>query len=440
VSVKHVVSIPNTVRRRFIGLVGLVAIGVGGCTIGGTSTPGAQDHSILNMAAVEPFTGPDAAFGPLVISGCFPATKLIADAGGILGHQVNCMPVDTRGDPADAVPAVRQMLATTSHLVGVIGPSSDEATPTIPLIQAASVPLFTNTGEATFDNDTNPFFHRLFPGDDLAGYAMALWGHKKGYSRGAAIFGNDVGSQGTKPTLVKAFTKLGGQIVVDESLALGQSNYRTEIQTMLSKNPDVIFTELDPQSSATFFSELQQLNGFLPVIGADPTLQVEWFNAVAPAVGAANLQKYFTAENPATPAPSGPAWEAFHTALLASASNIPNASQYSDSDAAEIEYDSVNIMALAMLSANSVDPKVFNSHIDRILAGSSSATKVLTFQEGKTALAAGKAIQYVGVTGPFLLNKYHNAPGNFDVDHFDGSGNLVKDGVVLASDVVPLTT
>lgn len=425
---------------RVAGLIGLLALGLSACTIGGSSTPSAQDHSVLNMAAVEPFTGPDAFFGPLVISGCFPASKLIADAGGILGHQVNCLPVDTRGDPADAVPAIRQMLATTSHLVGVIGPSSDEATPTIPLIQAASVPLFTNTGEATFDQDTNPFFHRLFPGDDLAGYAMALWGHQKGYTRGAAIFGNDVGSQGTKPTLVKAFTKLGGQIVIDEALALDQSSYRTEIQNMLAANPDVIFTELDPQSSATFFSELHQLHGLMPVIGADPTLQPDWFTAVAPAIGASNLQKYFTAENPSTPPSSGPAWEAFNTALLASAANVPNPSQFSDSNAAEIEYDSVNIMALAMLAANSVDPKVFNSYIDKILAGSSGATKVGTYQEGKTALAAGKTIQYIGVTGPFLLNKYHNAPGNFDVDHFDSSGNLVKDAVIPASQVVPLTS
>lgn len=435
------VTIPgDDVRRRLLGLIGVLAFGASACTVGGSSTPSAQDHSVLNIAAVEPFTGPDAAFGPLVISGCFPATKLFADAGGILGHQVTCLPVDTRGDPADAVPAVRQMLATTSHLVGVIGPSSDEATPTIPLIQAASIPLFTNTGEAIFDNNTNQYFHRLFPGDDLAGYAMALWGHQKGYTRGAAIFGNDVGSQGTKPTLLKAFTRLGGQIVDDESLALGQSSYRTEIQTMLSKNPDVIFTELDPQSSATFFSELQQLKGLMPVIGADPILQIEWFNGVAPAIGAANVQKYFTAENPATHPPSGPAWEAFHTALLASAANVPNASKYSDSDAAEIEYDSVNIIALAMLSANSVDPKVFNSYIDKILAPASGATQVLTFQEGKTALAAGKPIQYVGVTGPFLLNKYHNAPPNFDIAHFDSKGNIVKDAVIPASDVLPLTS
>jgi len=439
--VMHTVRIPGvTAQRRLLGLIGVLAIGASGCTIGGSSTPTAQDHSALNMAVVEPFTGPDAAFGPLVISGCFPATKLIADAGGILGHQVTCLPEDTRGDPADAVPAIRAMLATTSHLVGVIGPSSDEATPTIPLIEAASIPLFTNTGEATFDTDTSPYFHRLFPGDDLAGYAMAIWGHQKGYSRGAAVFGSDVGSQGTKPTLLKAFTQLGGQIVIDESVALGQSSYRTEIQQMLSKNPDVIFTELDPQSSATFFSELQQLKGLMPVIGADPTLQAEWFKAVAPAVGAANLQKYFTAENPATPPSAGPAWQAFNTALLASSANVPNASQYSDSNAAQIEYDSVNIMALAMLSAKSVDPKVFNSYIDKILAPASGATQVATFAEGQAALAAGKVIQYVGVTGPFLLNKYHNAPGNFDVDHFDTKGNLVQDAVIPASQIVPLTS
>ena len=420
-----------------LSILGVLGLALAACSSG--STPVA-DHSTLNIAAVEPFTGPDADFGPLVISGCFPAAKLVADAGGVLGHQINCLPLDTRGDPADAVPAIRQLLATTSHLVGVIGPSSDEATPTIPLIQAANVPLFTNTGEATFDSDTNPYFYRLFPGDDLAGYAMAIWGHQKGYSRGAAVFGNDVGSQGTRPTLLKAFAALGGQIVSDQSVALSQSSYRTEIQSMLSKNPDVIFTELDPQSSATFFSELKQLNGLLPVIGADPTLQPDWFHAVAPAIGTDTLEKYFTAENPSSPPSSGPAWQAFNTALLASGANVPNASQYSDSQAAETEYDSVTIIALAMLAANSVDPKVFHPYIDKILKGGPGAVQVAAFSDGKTALAAGKTIQYVGITGPILLNKYHNAPGNFDVMHFDAQGNLVKDSTITADQVVALTS
>ncbi len=51
-------------------------------------------------------------------AGCIPAANLINQAGGVLGHQVQCIAVDTRGDPADAVPAAQKLIATTQNLMG----------------------------------------------------------------------------------------------------------------------------------------------------------------------------------------------------------------------------------------------------------------------------------------------------------------------------------
>ena len=87
-----------------------VAVAVGG---GGSS---ATSGSTLTVADVAPFTGPDAALGPTYLVSCDAATNAINNAGGVLGHKFGCKGVDTRGDPADAVPAVRQMYASTSNL------------------------------------------------------------------------------------------------------------------------------------------------------------------------------------------------------------------------------------------------------------------------------------------------------------------------------------
>ena len=70
----------------------------------------------LTIADVAPFTGPDAALGPTYLVSCDAAANAINKAGGVLGHKLGCKSVDTRGDPADAVPAVRQMYASTSNL------------------------------------------------------------------------------------------------------------------------------------------------------------------------------------------------------------------------------------------------------------------------------------------------------------------------------------
>jgi ABC-type branched-subunit amino acid transport system substrate-binding protein len=84
-------------KRLGILSASLVVVALGGC--GGSSS-----HGPLAIGAFNPFSGADASFGPEMIGGCEPAVRLINQDGGVLGHKVNCQAVDTRGDPADAVP------------------------------------------------------------------------------------------------------------------------------------------------------------------------------------------------------------------------------------------------------------------------------------------------------------------------------------------------
>src|SRR5947209_6166899 len=127
-------------------LVGVLLVA---CT--GSSGTSNKQSGTLVVGGFNPFTGPDAAFGPEMMAGCFPAVALINADGGVLGHQLKCLAVDTRGDPADAVPAANKLAATTSNLIGVLGPSSDEADATAPIFEQSKIPMFADTGEASFN-------------------------------------------------------------------------------------------------------------------------------------------------------------------------------------------------------------------------------------------------------------------------------------------------
>ncbi len=388
----------------------------------------------LTFASFNPFTGPDASFGPEMDAGCITAAHLINKAGGVLGHQAQCTTVDTRGDPADAVPAAQKMLATTTNLVGMNGPSSDEALATVPIINRAHVPMFGDTGQAAFDKSAYDYFWRLTPPDDAAGVAMAVYAYKKGYRRGAAIFGNDISSQGNVPSLLSAFKKLGGQIVINQTLALDQSSYRSEVTAAIATNPDVIFTEADPQTDAAYLSQLQQLHGLIPVIGTEPTAQPPWAQAVGGAIGKDNLAKIFAAAQPYAPS-QGPAWDAYNTELLASASEIPQPDQWSQDPYTETDYDAVIMMALAMLIAKTPDPSFFNRYIADVVADTPGATEVHSFKEGMDALAAGKKVHYVGAGGPVVLDKYHNSSGAFELIGYAVDGSNPHLDVVSAADI-----
>ena len=386
----------------------------------------------LTFASFNPFTGPDASFGPEMNAGCIVAGHLINKAGGVLGHQAQCVTVDTRGDPADAVPAAQKMIATTSNLVGMNGPSSDEGLATVPIINRAQIPMFGDTGQAAFDKNTYPYFYRLTPADDAAGIAMAVYAYRKGYRRAAAVFGNDLSSQGNVPNLLSAFKKLGGTIVINQQLALDQSSYRSEVEAAIAAKPDVIFTEADPQTDAAYLSQLQQLQSLIPVVGTQPTVQPPWAKAVGGAVGTANLAKIFAGAQPYAPS-SGPAYDAENTELLASGSDIPNPSQWSGDPYTETDYDAMIIMALAMVMANTPDPSFFNQYILQVVAP--GGTEVHTFQEGRDAIKAGKKITYVGAGGPISMDKYHNSSGAFEIVGYAPDGTNPQLDVVSAADI-----
>ena len=401
-----------------------------------STQPAAATDPTLTVLAFNPFSGQDGSFGPEMWAGCQAAVTAINAAGGVLSHQVACTAVDTQGNPAYAVTAAAKALSTTPHVLGVLGPSSDEADATAPLINAAKVPMFADTGEASFDHNKLPYFWRLVPGDDVRGYAMALYAKSKGYLRAAAVFGNDEGSQIGVPTLLRGYSEVGGQMVVDQKITLGQTSYQSQVQALIAARPQVIFTETSPQANAIYLAELQQLGHLIPVIGTDVTIQPSWFTAMAGSIGKPALTKYFVAESPYAP-PSGAGWQVYNKDLLAS-SSVSKPAQWSTDSYTMTYYDSVLLMALAATATKSTNPAVWNATIPALTTASPDAETVHSYADGVAALKAGKKIDYVGATGIIAFNQWHNSGGGFEIAAYQSNGNLNLVSQISAAQLVPL--
>jgi ABC-type branched-subunit amino acid transport system substrate-binding protein len=402
-----------------------------------SAQPGAAQNSALTVVTFNPFSGPDQTFGPEMWAGCQAAVTAINAAGGVLTDKLACTSVDTQGNPADAVTAGAKILATTPHVFGMLGPSSDEADASAPLINAARVPMFADTGEASFDHNKLQYFWRMVPADDVRGYAMALYAKQKGYLRAAAVFGDDVGSQAGVPTLLRGYSELGGQMVLNQKITLGQTSYQAQVEQLIAAKPQVIFTETSPQANATYLAELQQQLGHLiPVIGTDVTIQPSWFTAMAGAIGKQALTKYFFAEQPYAPA-SGPGWQLYNKDLLASAS-VPKPAQWSTDSYTMGYYDAVIVMALAATATKSTDPAVFNKDVMAVTEPGPGKTVVTSFAAGEAALAAGKQIQYVGAAGIIAFNQWHNSGGGFQIDAYQPSGDTTLVSSITAAELAPL--
>jgi len=417
-------TLKNVGRYRRLALAAVCVVMLGAC--GGNASSGGGGP--LTIADLAPFTGPDAALGPTYLASCFGATRAINNAGGVLGHTMACKSVDTRGDPADAVPATRQMFASTPNLAAVIGVTSDEAASVVPIINANKTVVFGMTGESEFSNTHFDYFYRLVAPDLDESYAMVAIAQQRHYSRIALAFGNDIGSQTFVQPAISAIAKAGMSLVDNETLDLHASTFRTEAAKSVAAHPDVILTEALGATAASFLSEVKQLNGgtMIPIIGTSATIAPAWYTSVSGAIGADALSTNFVADNLVVDS-TGPAYQVFSQNLLAEKGNVGdtgNFNTYLTAPGAVHLYDGINLAALSMISANSTDPKVYRPFIEKIGNGTPGATVVSSFADGAAALKAGKAVRYVGPGGPTNFDSFHDSTGLFEVDTYDATGQV----------------
>jgi hypothetical protein len=415
-----------------------LTLGLAAC---GSSTTGSTSNSPLLIGVIAPFTGADAALGPAYFAACLPAARAINNAGGIMGHKVSCQEFDTRGEPADAVPAARQMVASHSNLMAVVGCTSDEASSVAPILNQAHIPMFCMTGQSEFNKTSFTYFHRLVPPDEFDAFAMvgSALDHFN-YKRVALVFGNDIGSQAFVGPAMKALQNLGATVTINQAIALGQSSYRTEVTAMLATHPDVIFTEALGPTDATYLAEVKQLNGStLPFMGTSATIDPVWFAAVKGSIGVGDVVSKFTAVDLGVSF-SGPGYDEFKTNLDAVATQFANAPKYSQRGATLHLYDGIIQAALAMDETKSIDPTVYNAVIKDVGNGVSGSVVVNTYAAGVAAIKSGKKVQWIGAGGVTSYNQYNNSQQGYILVKYDATGNEVKFGSLTQAQTAAIIT
>jgi len=407
---------------------GLAACGSSGGSTSSSSTSGTGSGKLV-IADVAPFSGADAALGPTYLASCYGATATINKAGGVLGHTLTCKSVDTRGEPADAVPAVNQMFASTPNLALVIGCTSDEAASVVPIINSHKMAMFCMTGQSEFDHVHFPYFYRLVPPDLEESYAMTAIAQELHYKRIALAFGNDIGSQTFIQPAISALKKAGITLTTNQTLDLSATTFRTEAEAIIQSHPDAIMTEALGSADPTLFSEIKQLNHgkMIPIIGTSAAISPAFFKSAAAAVGASTFAGGFHADNLVVES-AGPSYTAFKTALLSQQGKVPGATgdftTYLSAPGGVHLYDGINLAALAMIMSKSTSPSVYGPDIVKIGNGVAGATVCYSFAACASLLKAGKAIRYEGPGGPTNFDSYHDSTGIFQVDTYSPSGQV----------------
>jgi ABC-type branched-subunit amino acid transport system substrate-binding protein len=387
-----------------------------------TDSSGKISYGVLSC-----FTGPLAVLGQAMLQGSQVAQKVINDNGGVLGKQLDLSHADTQCDEADAVPAVRQLLASDSAS-GIIGPETQEIAAVSPIVSAAKIPTEFQGGSTAFDKNTNQYLWRDSPSDSQLGVAMALYAHQKGYTKAALLFSSDIAQQTIPKPITATWQKFGNTIVSNITVAPGQTSYRSQVQQIISAAPDVIFTQLDPQTAAVMFQNFKELDNLaIPIVGTDVTSGDDYLRAITYPIAHDHLISVFGTN--ATGAAADNFAKAFAAQNGATAQPIAGANY---------AYDAVISLALAMDKAGTTDgPAVI---ADMKTVTNPPGTPCDTYADCLKGIQAGTKIKMDGSSGDLIYNQFQNVFGPYGAFQADATtGKEAQVQLLSATDLAAAT-
>ena len=175
-------------KKRLILWI-IVAVAVVGAAVwyarrGSDLSPAATP---IRIGAIDPLTGPFAAYGEPVRDGMLLAVDEINAKGGIGGRKIELLLEDDGGDPKNSVSAFTK-LATVSKVPVVIGPlSSGASMATAPLAERYKV-VQLSTLAGTIDlSKAGDYVFRIYPSSEIGSRYIAKIAIEKFKAKKAAL-------------------------------------------------------------------------------------------------------------------------------------------------------------------------------------------------------------------------------------------------------------
>ena len=230
-------------KSRLAAAVTFAALAMVAAGCGDSSSDNSSDKFRVGLEA--PLSGEQAVLGEGMLKGAELAAAKLNEGDGILGKQVEIVPIDDAADPATGVKAAKTAIA--DGLDGVVGPyNSSVGEETLPLyIDAGLVPI-----RLTSDNSTDGLGFTLQPMTDqiapVAAKALSDW---LGAKKVAIAYDPTPGYTLTVSKAVKKDLESEGvEVVGNEKVEPGKKDYTDVIDKLAASNPDVIY-------SAVYFPE-----------------------------------------------------------------------------------------------------------------------------------------------------------------------------------------
>lgn len=236
----------------------LIATLLGAGCKGGSQSAG----NTVKLGVVTSLTGSNAAFGQAHKNGYTIALEEINAKGGLLGKKLELDYYDDQSRPDQAVQGVSK-LVDQDHVPIILGAYSSESTRAIvPVVTQKQVPLIMPTAVADNVMETgSPWVFRICAGSGSYATATLDFLKNNGDPKTLAIvYENTNFGQANNKSMTTAAQGAGLNLVDSEAYQASSPDYKSVLQRVKNKNPDVIYFASYLLDASTLMRQAEQVN------------------------------------------------------------------------------------------------------------------------------------------------------------------------------------
>lgn len=218
-----------------------------------------------------PMSGDLATYGQDAHSGVTMAVDEVNAAGGILGKKIKLITEDEQSKPEEARTAALKLIQRhgVSVLIGDMASGSTLAA--APEIQRRKIPMVSPASTNPKVTEVGDYIFRTCFTDPFQGEAMGKFAVDSLHLKKFAIL-KDVKSDysmGLAQNFTATIKRLGGEIVAEEAYSSGDVEFRSQLTSIKSKNPEAIFIPGYYTEIGLVARQARSLGLSIPLLGGD---------------------------------------------------------------------------------------------------------------------------------------------------------------------------
>ena len=226
--------------KTIIWLIVAIVI-IGGIWYGLSRKP--KEEGVIKIGAILPLTGGMASYG----DGWKNAISLAIENSG-LKDKIQLIVEDDASCTIGQDVTAAQKLVNVDNVKAIIGPGcSSSLLSVLSVTEKNKVIIISSSATSKSISGAGKYIFRTVSSDSDKAIAVADFAYSKGYKKAALLYdiSNDAFIQ-QRDDVKNEFVKKGGQIVADESLKRGDTDFRSQLTKIKDSVADVIFIGFMP--------------------------------------------------------------------------------------------------------------------------------------------------------------------------------------------------